>query len=121
MTSNILTSLEGITICKTLPKYVYNTGVWSYTSKGNDQYRHSSISIEEYFGMEDDYSVYFPSSSYQTQSTGFFSLRTRNNDFILNFTNKSVERFARLISLKMKLKKLKFYRRRKTNKTIHKQ
>lgn len=94
----ILTKLEGIAVSKALPKYVLKLAdlFWSRTLVQDDDYRHSSIGVEQYFGIEDDHLDYFPASSFQTPI--YWLLQNSLNetvDFILQFTNKAVERFAK--------------------------
>lgn len=93
----ILTKLEGIAVSKILPKYVLQLAdlFWSYTPRKDDFYRHSSIGVEQYFGMEDDLFNYFPASSLQTPIYWLLQSSLKETiDFILEFTNKTVECFA---------------------------
>ncbi|MFH1288979.1 MAG: ATP-binding protein, partial [bacterium] len=94
----ILTRLEGISISKILPIYVLQLAdlFWSFTPKENKYYSHSGIGVNQYFNMEDEYSDYFPSSSYQTPIYWLLQFSMKETiDFILTFTNKTVEYFAK--------------------------
>jgi len=94
----ILTKLEGIMVSKVLPKYVLQLAdlFWSYTPRKDDFYYHSRISREKYFGMEDDHLDYFPASSYQTPIYWLLQSSLKETiDFILKFTNRAVENFAK--------------------------
>ena len=94
----ILTKLEGIAVSKALPKYVLQLAdlFWSYTPRKDDFYHYSSIGVEQYFGLEDDYLDYFPASSYQTPIYWLLQSSLKETiDFILEFTNKTVECFAK--------------------------
>ena len=94
----ILTKLEGTTILKVLPKYVLQLAdlFWSYTPKKDDFYYHSRIGMEKYFSMEDEHLDYFPASSYQTPIYWLLQSSLKETiDFILEFTNKTVEYFAK--------------------------
>lgn len=94
----ILTKLEGIAVSKVLPKHVLQLAdlFWSYTLKKGAFYQHSSIGVEQYFGIEEHHLDYFPASSFQTPI--YWLLQTSLNetvDFILKFTNNTVEHFAK--------------------------
>jgi len=94
----ILAKLEGIAVSKVLPKYVLQLAdlFWSYTPRKDDFYHQSSIGVEQYFGMEDDHLDYFPASSYQTPIYWLLQFLLKETiDFILEFTNKMVEYFAK--------------------------
>lgn len=94
----ILTKLEGIAASQILPTYILQLAnlFWSRTLREDDDYRHSSIGVEQYFGMEDDYLEYFPASSYQTPIYWLFQTSLKETvDFILEFMNKTVECYAK--------------------------
>jgi hypothetical protein len=94
----ILTKLEGITISKVLPKNVLQLAdlFWSYTPVKNDSYYHSRMGLEQYYGLEDEHLNYFPASSYQTPIYWLLQFSLQETvDFILKFTNKTVECFAK--------------------------
>lgn len=97
LSNTILTKLEGITISQIFPNYVLQLAdlFWSYTPKEDEFYRHSSLGVEEYFGMEDEHLDYFPASSYQTPIYWLLQSSLQETiDFILAFTNRAVEHFA---------------------------
>ena len=94
----ILTKFEGATIAKILPKYVLQIAdlFWSFTPKEDYFYTRSGMGVEEYFDMEDDHLDYFPASSYQTPIYWLLQSSLQETiDFILRFTNKTVEHFAK--------------------------
>lgn len=94
----ILTKLEGISVSKVLPEYVLKLAdlFWSYTPRENGFYSDSRIGVEKYFNIEDDHHEYFPTSSYQTPIYWLLKSALKETaDFILEFTNKTVESFAK--------------------------
>ena len=93
----ILEKFEGVDVCKVLPKHVMQIAdlFWTYTPKERDRYQDHSLGTEHYFGMENEYSRYFPASSFQTPT--YWLLQSALNDtvdFILAFINKATESFA---------------------------
>ncbi len=69
---------------------------WSFTPKEDHFYGRSGIDIAEHFDMEDDHLDYFPASSYQTPIYWLLQSSLQETvDFILKFTNKTVEYFAK--------------------------
>ena len=94
----ILTKFEGAIVAKILPKYVLQIAdlFWSFTPKKNHFYSRSGIGVEQYFDMEDEHLDYFPASSYQTPIYWLLQSSLKETiDFILTFTNKTVEHFAK--------------------------
>lgn len=94
----VLTKLEGIAVAKTLPKYVLQLAdlFWSFTPKEDRYYSRPGIGMEEHFDMEDEHLDYFPASSYQTPIYWLLQSSLQETvDFILKFTNKSVDYFAK--------------------------
>ncbi|MFA6353277.1 MAG: AVAST type 4 anti-phage nuclease Avs4 [Candidatus Paceibacterota bacterium] len=94
----ILTKFEGATIAKILPKYVLQIAdlFWSFTPPKDHFHTRSGMGVEEYFDMEDDHLDYFPASSYQTPIYWLLQSSLQETiDFILKFTNKTVEYFAK--------------------------
>jgi hypothetical protein len=94
----ILTKLEGISVSKVLPKYVLQLAdlFWSYTPRGKRFYSDSRIGVEKYFNIEEDHQDYFPASSYQTPIFWLLQFALKETiDFILEFTNKTVDSFAK--------------------------
>ena len=95
----ILKRLEGIPISKTLPKHVLLLAdmFWSYTPRRSDErYGRSDIGMEQCFNIESDGHNYFPASSFQTPI--FWLLQSSLSatiKFILEFTNKAAECYAR--------------------------
>lgn len=94
----ILTKLEGAAIAKIFPKHVLEIAdlFWSFTPKEDHFYSRSGMDIAEHFDMEDDHLDYFPASSYQTPIYWLLQSSLQETiDFILKFTNKAVEYFAK--------------------------
>lgn len=98
LSKTILTKLEGIIVSKVLPEHVLQLAdlFWYYTPKKDDIYHHSGIGVEQYFGIEENHFDYYPASSYQTPIYWLlqFALKETIN-FILKFTNRAVECFAK--------------------------
>jgi hypothetical protein len=93
----ILTKLEGITLCKILPKHVLQLAdlFWTYIPRKGERY-YSDIGVEKDFGIESDHSDYFPASSYQTPIYWLLQFALKDTiDFILEFTNKTTESYAK--------------------------
>lgn len=93
----ILTKLEGISIAKVLPSSVLKLAelFWTRSENEDDFYSGSRMGVEQYFGIEDDHLDYFPASAYQTPIYWLLQHSLRETiDFILNFTNKSIETYA---------------------------
>ena len=106
----ILTKLEGINVSKVLPVYVLQLAdlFWSYTPKEDRFYQHSSIGVEQYFGIEENHFDYFPASSYQTPIYWLLQFSLKETiDFILKFTNKTVECFAKSEFAKYEVEEIK--------------
>lgn len=98
LSETILSKIEGVVIAKTHPRYVLELAdlFWSFTPKEDHFYGRSGIDIEEHFNMEDDHLDYFPASAYQTPVYWLLQSSLQETiDFILKFTNKTVEYFAK--------------------------
>lgn len=96
MLSSIINSSE---ISKNLPDEVIKLAelFWFYTPK-EDQYPFSSarIDIEQNFGLPEGYHDYYPASALQTPILPLLQTDPHKTvDFILSFTNKSMEHFAK--------------------------
>lgn len=94
----ILTTLEGIRVCKVLPKKVLQIAnlFWLYNPAQEDFYNYSDINVDKYFGIENNNSDYFPASSYQTPIYWLLQVSMKETiDFILDFTNKTIECYAK--------------------------
>ena len=93
----VLNKFDGVALCKVLPIEVLQLAdlYWTYTPSEDDRYSYDSPGVEKYFGMENEYSQYFPSSSFQTPIYWLLQCSLKETvDFILNFTNRAVETFA---------------------------
>lgn len=65
------------------------------------------MGVEQYFQIEDDHLDYFPASSYQTPIYWLIqSAQKETIDFILEFTNKSVEAFSKSQFAKYEVKEV---------------
>jgi len=87
----------GLEVAKVLPEYVLKLAdlFWTYTPKKEDFFYHSSIEIEQYFGLEESHSDYFPASAFQTPIYWLLQFSLKETvDFILKFTNKSIKHYA---------------------------
>ena len=94
----ILSKIEGIIVCKTIPAKILQLAdlFWSYDHKEDMQYHHSGMEMEQYFGIENNHSDYFPASSYQTPIYWLLQCSLKETiKFILKFTNKSVEHYIK--------------------------
>jgi len=98
LSKTILTKLEGISVSHILPECVLRLAdlFWSSSAEEDDAFYHNSrIEIGQYFNVEDGHLEYFPASSYQTPTYWLLqSALQQTVDFILNFTNRSVEFFS---------------------------
>lgn len=99
LSKTILTKLEGISVSQILPKNILQLAdlFWTYTLPNNDRWHSDNrMGVEQYFQIEDDHLDYFPASSYQTPIYWLLqSAQKETIDFILQFTNKTVEAFSR--------------------------
>jgi hypothetical protein len=72
---------------------------WFYIpskEEGLHSYRRSDLEIEQYFELASNHSEYYPASALQTPTLGLLRAAPRETiDFILAFTNRSVEYFAK--------------------------
>lgn len=92
----ILTELEALPVWAILPEYVLRVAdLFWFRLPQKDEYRYHRMDIEGEFCLENGHHDYFPSSPYQTPIYWLlqFSLQ-KTVDFILAFTNKTVECFA---------------------------
>lgn len=95
----ILTKLDGMAVIKALPEYIYKLAdlFWTSHSEEDDSsyYGHSSLGVENYFGLEEHHLNYHPASAYQTPIYWLFQSNLKGTvDFILEFTNKAIEKYA---------------------------
>jgi hypothetical protein len=108
----ILTKLEGVAVAKTLPKYVLQLAdlFWSFTPKEDRYYSRPGIGMEEHFDMEDEHLDYFPASSYQNPLYWLLQSSLQETvDFILKFTNKSVDYFAKTEFAKYEVEEVEIF------------
>ena len=108
----ILTKLEGISVSTVIPTLVLQLAdlFWSYTPVKDKYYHDSSIGVEHYFGIEDDHLQYYPTSAYQTPIYWLLQASLQETiDFILAFTNKTVECFAKSDFAKHEVKEVEVF------------
>lgn len=108
----ILTKFDGIDVCRVLPEYVLQLAdlFWFYTPRKDEFYHHTSIGVEQYFGMEGDQLDYFPASAYQTPIYWLLQFSLKETIyFILEFTNKTVECFAKSDFAKHEVEEIKVF------------
>jgi hypothetical protein len=93
----ILTDMEALPVWAILPEYVLQLAdlFWFRLSQNENEYHPYRMEIEDEFCLKDGHHDYYPSSPYQTPIYWLlrFSLQKTIN-FILAFTNKTVEYFA---------------------------
>jgi len=94
----ILRGFEGMGVCQILPAYILKLAdlFWTRIPTKDDNWYDASIGVERYFGLDDDHLEYFPASSYQTPIYWLLGFSLKETiDFILQFTNRAVELFAK--------------------------
>jgi hypothetical protein len=93
----ILTKMEGLQVSQVLPGHVLRLAdlFWYSPPKREKYYSYSGHGVDKYFNMKETLSEYFPASAYQTPT--FWLLQSsfqETIDFIIQFTNKTVEAYA---------------------------
>lgn len=96
----ILTSMtEGIEVVKCLPDYVISLAdlFWFQSQEEIDRYEYGFAEVESYFGLSNRHDFnYFPASAFQTPIFQLLMIAPeKTTDFILSFTNKCVECYAK--------------------------
>ena len=89
---------DNIDIIKALPEYIIKLAdlYWIRLPKKEPFYYDSGIGIEKYFCLEDNHSDYFPASSFQTPIYWLLQVAfPKTIKFIIDFTDKTVECFAK--------------------------
>lgn len=107
----ILTTFSGVVVSKTIPEYVLklNELFFSADTKKLNNYNEYHDEIEKYFGIDSNIKFY-PVSAYQTQI--FFLLRfsfQNTIDFILKFTNNSINSFTRSRLAKNEIEEIEIF------------
>ena len=91
----ILTKFDGISVSKALPKYVLQLAdlFWFKIPQKEDRYSHSLREREQKYCIAENFDFkYFPASAFQTPIFSLLQFDLKETiDFILNFTNKTVE------------------------------
>lgn len=99
MVKFILTKFnDNIEVIKALPEYVLKLAnlYWFKKEESNNYLFHSSIDIEGYFSLDENRLDYYPASAYQTPVYVLLKVYPKKTiDFILYFTNTTVESFAK--------------------------
>lgn len=93
----LLTKIEGLRASEVLPKHVLQLAdlFWYAPPKRDEYYSYSSTGVDEYFNIKESLSEYFPASAYQTPIYWLLRSSLRETiDFIIQFTNKTVEAYA---------------------------
>jgi len=95
----ILTKLgDSNELIKVLPEHILKLAelYWFRTPRSNAFHSYSGVGIEKYFDLEDNHLDYFPASSYQTPIYWLLqSSLLKTVEFILAFTNRSVDFFSK--------------------------
>src|SRR5690606_32725633 len=87
-----------IEVIKALPEYVLKLGefFWLRSYEREDMYSNLDIGVGKYFGIDEGIDRYFPASAYQTPVYWLLKAElTQTINFILDFTNKSVDCFVK--------------------------
>lgn len=93
----VLTKMEALHVWIALPEYVLQVAeLFWYRTPQEEGYHKHRPGIEKEFCLNDDHHEYFPASSYQTPIYWLLQYTLQKTiDFILAFTNKTAECFAR--------------------------
>jgi hypothetical protein len=97
LSKTILTKIEGLRASEVLPKYVLQLAdlFWYELPKRENYYGYVGSGVGNYFNIKESISDYFPSSVYQTPTYRLLRSSLRETiDFIIQFTNKTVEAYA---------------------------
>jgi len=98
LTRFILMEIEGLSVAHVLPNYVLKLAdlIWTYTRWPDDIYLNQRMGLEQHFNMTDDALNYHSASAYRTPIYWLLASALQETvDFILSFTNKTVEYFAK--------------------------
>ncbi|HQJ20456.1 MAG TPA: hypothetical protein PLQ61_04600 [Bacteroidales bacterium] len=97
LVETVLTSFDGINVCRVLPEYVLKLAdlYWTYSPNKEGKFYDSEINVEKYFGLEEIHNEYYPASAFQTPIFQLLHYSFRKTiDFILNFVNKCIVHYA---------------------------
>ena len=91
-----LTDMEALPVWRTLPEHVLQVAdLFWYRPPQEERYRYHRMDIEDEFCLNDAHHDYFPASPFQTPIYWLLQFALQKTvDFILAFTNKTVECFA---------------------------
>jgi hypothetical protein len=93
----VLTKIEGLHASEVLPKSVLQLAdlFWYSPPKIEEYYSYRDPGVDKYFDIEENLSEYFPASAYQTPTYWLLKSSLQETiDFIIQFTNKTVEAYA---------------------------
>jgi len=97
LSKTILTKLDGLQASQVLPVHVLQLAdlFWHSPPKRRGGYSYSGPGVEKYFNIQESLSEYFPASAYQTPVYWLLKSSLQETiDFIIQFTNKTVEAYA---------------------------
>lgn len=103
---------ESAEIARNLPTEVMGLAnlFWFYTPKETGWYQNHSINIEQHFELSDDHHEYYPASAFQTPILQLLQSASKEAiDFILSFTNRSIEYFAKSEFAKYEAEEVKVF------------
>ncbi len=97
LSKTILTKLECLRAWKVLPRCVFQLAdlFWYSPPRREDSYGYTGARVGKYFNITESLSEYFPASAYQTPTYWLLQSSLKETiDFIIEFTNKTVEAYA---------------------------
>ncbi|PCJ24636.1 MAG: ATPase [SAR86 cluster bacterium] len=100
LVEDCLTNIESFPVSQSHPNQLLKLCAlfWTHTPDPEDTYYGSSAGtgVEKHFGLEGEYSRYYPSSAFQTPTIALLRSTLKNTlDFILSFTNNAVNHYAK--------------------------
>lgn len=99
LSKTILTKTDAIPAVQVFPEQILQLAdlFWTHTPRKEDgHFGDYRSGVEQYFNLEDDHHEYHPASAFKTPIYWLLqSSLIKTIDFILDFTNKSVEAFAK--------------------------
>lgn len=97
LSKTILTKIEGLQVSQVLPGHVLQLAdlFWYSPPRDESPYRSFRHGVEEDFHMEEDHLDYFPASALKTPTYWLLQSSLKETiDFIIQFTNKTVEAYS---------------------------
>jgi hypothetical protein len=92
----ILTKLEGVPVCRVIPKEILELAdlFWTYTPQKRHRFSSLRDDIEHNYGIENDHGDYHPPSAFQSPIYWLLQIKPKETiDFILGFINKSISTY----------------------------